>query len=294
MNFVSFKSFADAVRAKVLNDPDVMDNLFKTSQDLSPEEKTYQLDTLIGEARETLSMVTPYLDKSKTFLEIGGGIGLVYGYLSHQGYQVISIEPSTEGFGDRFMVGRKILESMNIDLSHWLDLMAADLNPNIHKSDLIFSNMVLEHIPNLEESMEKLKQCLSASGKMIHRCPNYAVPFEPHYNILLIPGFPRWTEYCRPFLKKESLWKDLHFTTVGEMKKLARQLGLTIHFQSGMYQWVLNRLLQDPIFRERKKFFYKIIHWIRVLKLLPVVELVLKKCPIVFTTPMTFYLKKKH
>ncbi len=291
--FMSFESFTSAVKSHVLRDLDVLDHLFESSQYLSHEEKVYHLETLMGEARETVQMISPHLDKSKTFLEIGGGIGLVYGYLLSQGYKVTSIEPSTGGFGDRFHVGQKILESMNIDVSQWLNLKAIDLDPNRHQSDFIFSNMVLEHIPNLKESMERLKHCLSSGGRMVHRCPNYTVPFEPHYNIALVPFFPRWTEYCRPFLKKESLWKDLHFTTVREIKKIACQLELTVSFQDGMYEWVFHRLIKDPTFRERKRFFYKVARWIQIIKLQGVLSLLFKMCPVTFTTPMTFYLERK-
>ena len=47
-------------------------------------------------------------------------------------------------------------------------------------------------------ALEALDALLSPGGMMIHHCPNYTVPFEPHFGIPLVPGAPERTAALLP------------------------------------------------------------------------------------------------
>jgi hypothetical protein len=49
---------------------------------------------------------------------------------------------------------------------------------------------------------------------MIHLCPNYTIPYEPHFRRLLVPFIPSALAPVRPDLKRNDLWRSLTFVTI--------------------------------------------------------------------------------
>ena len=60
----------------------------------------------LEEAELTLSLIKDQkIDKKKSLLEVGGGIGFVYGFLKHHGFNISSIEPSSSDFKGYYQAG---------------------------------------------------------------------------------------------------------------------------------------------------------------------------------------------
>ena len=89
---------------------------------------------------------------------------------------------------------------------------------------------------------------------MVHLCPNYTLPFEPHFGIPLIPFFPRATAclYPQTIKKLPGIWEELNFITAGRTKRLASAGGLTVSFDQGILAAAMRRFDRDQLFRERQ------------------------------------------
>ncbi len=270
-------------------DREFMGHAFDSSETgcrpMPPKEK---LAILIGEAEKTLIMIAPHLRPGMRLLEVGGGVGLVYALLRSCGFDVVSLEPGADGFGDRHRAGLRLLERLGVDSGGWLKTGIEDFPSSIPPFDLVFSYYVLEHVPNLGRAFQVMAGALSPDGLMVHQCPNYTIPFEPHYNIPLIPFKPEWTQALSPGLRHKGLWRGLRFTTVECITRLCARHGLRPVFRKGMIAGAFERVLDDPLFGARKQGFVKIARLLKVTGILTT----LRRLPPVLDTPMEFTARK--
>lgn len=155
---------------------------------------------------------------------------------------------------------------------------------------MIFSNNVLEHIDNLDEATAALASVLSKNGVMRHNCPNYQVPYEPHFGIPLIPGAPRKTAVLSKRLGSDPLWKTINFVTSRRMRKLARENRLEIQFDREHLLNTFLRLGDEPEFREKHPAIYGSYRVLKSTRLLGLLAYV----PPSLVTPIQFTLRRKE
>jgi len=118
--------------------------------------------------------------------------------------------------------------------------------------DLIFSNNVMEHIPGWHQAMDAMSAVLSSNGQMLHACPNYTVPYEPHYGVPVFRHFPEISR--RLFLQSSAdtgIWESLNFITCRALAGYCRQNRLNAAFEQGLLYKALKRLEDDPLFADR-------------------------------------------
>ena len=164
-------------------------------------------DYFVKDCKATLKLIENEFSSSQRLLEVGGGIGFVYIWLKKMGINLVSIEPS-EMESCSYEIGKEIINSLGIDDSNWVPLMAHEVKSLNKDFDLIFSNNVIEHISNLESSFEALAAALAKNGKMKHNCPNYLVPYDPHFGIPLLPFAPKKTPFLSMAKEQFSLEYD--------------------------------------------------------------------------------------
>lgn len=247
-----------------------------------------------SEARMTLPMIEPYLEKNKRILEVGAGLCLLSLFLRSQGYNIIALEPAQGGFDHFDDLKNSILEpSRNIDLSV-LDITAQELNPaeNGH-FDLIFSNNVLEHIPDINGAVLALANVLAPDGQMIHTCPNYAVPYEPHFGLPVVKFWPRITTFIWPgkINAQLELWESLNFLSYFQLRKIATRYKLKIRFSEHVMYNAFLRIGQDSEFAKRHTSsaagrIYRALVKLRLLNLIKII-------PPALSTPMVFEISHK-
>ena len=175
-----------------------------------------------------------------------------------------------------------------------IDLTVLDIAVENFRSEeygvfgVIFSNNVLEHIPDIESAFHGMVQVLSEEGVMVHSCPNYVVPFEPHLNIVAGKGLRRIAEWVNreKISRNRELWNSLNFITSFRVRKLCRRNALSVTFRKGtMYQAFL-RLENDAGFSARHAggVVQRGTYWLSRMGLLPLI----KRIPPDFATPMVF------
>lgn len=255
---------------------------------MTEQEAEAFLELYANEMRTTLGLVSEEIRSELKMLEVGAGLCLFSVFLKKQGYDITALEPSISGFG-KFEMAKKVILEAYADLGlRVLELPAQDLLLCDDRFDLIFSNNVLEHIPNLEAAWFGMCAALKPEGVMLHNCPNYLFPYEPHLGIPVIKAFPRLSTYIyRGAIEQyREVWESLNFITYFDVKRLTKATGMKVNFKRGLLFDALSRIEKDPYFRERHagsmvNVAYNILDKTGLLGLL-------RYIPPVLSTPMIF------
>ena len=251
------------------------------------------LKTLQFEARFGLNLILSQLLHDKRILEVGAGIGLLAGYLNSCGYQFTALEPGLGGFGVSAALARAVSSRPEFSSLHRLDLPAEKLDAALHgRFDFIYSINVLEHIPDIENAVRGMGAVLENLGEMVHTCPNYFVPYEPHFGIPLVPVAPRSTAIFLPQLKDSELWSSLNFITAARLNRACKAQGLMMNLEPGIMLRAFTRFDTDSEFRRRQgiSFVFKIFLFLKITGLL----YLLGKLPASWGTPMVAKISRRE
>jgi len=255
-------------------------------------EITQLLETFRNEASATFTLVAPHLRSEIRLLEVGAGLCLFSLFLRREGYDITALEPAMGGYSLFDTLRRLILDLHDdIELS-MLTCPAGELNAAEHgKFDLVFSNNVIEHIPDWQGAFSAMLAVLGEEGRMLHACPNYSVPYEPHYGVPVLRRLPRLSR--RFFLPREAdaeIWDSLNFICHRQVRNFARKHGYVVSFQSGLIYQALARMQSDPLFRERHQGLVAgladMLAKTGLLKLL-------RYLPAAMSTPMVFVMRRE-
>lgn len=247
-------------------------------------------DIALAEARNTCALLAASgVSLRGRVLEVGAGVGLVSAFLRSMGVDCVGIEPVEEGFSGTKLLQNALHQVMGATAAHPLPHRADELSASEHGVfDLIFSVNVLEHMQPLEPNLLGLARVLSPEGMMLHSCPNYNFPYEPHFGVPLIPGAPAATAvFFRKAIREAPLWRSLNFITSFQIKDFCRRNGLSVEFERGQIKEALVRLRSDPAFAERHRGLASgLARTAYVLRL----DRILVSIPPDLSTPMTFRL----
>lgn len=243
------------------------------------------LATSLAESLHTIRMIQREDLHNKRILEVGAGLGITSCFLARWAVNNVSLEPGGIGFERYRRLAELIREALGVAHEH-LTISAEELSPAEHgKVDLIFSNNVMEHVESVDVCLERLHSVLASGGRMIHNCPNYLVPYEPHYGLPLIPFYPETMARLLPkSITEQGLWKSLNFITLPQVAMIGKRLGATVEFQFGMMYQALVRLGDDAEFRARHRVLARLYPVLRTTGL----RASLRFLPARFCTPMVF------
>ena len=245
--------------------------------------------THVGEARVAMRFVGPAIDSGLRVLEVGSGIGLFAGFLRSIDIDVTELEPA--GMGFQFIgEARASLAGYTHPLRH-LDIGVEELQRELHGSfDLIFSLNVLEHVADWRIALQRCTSVLADGGQMMHAHPNYAVPYEPHFSVPLVPFRPALTARFLPDrISDTDTWRSLNWITARQVKRWCRSNSMKIEFRGGVLAEQLDRLMTDELFRERHKGFVhraaELTHRLRL-------DMLLTLLPSTLTTPVEYSIRR--
>jgi SAM-dependent methyltransferase len=252
----------------------------------SREEARLRLDILYGEACTGLKLLDwAGFQPHYRCLEVGSGAGLLTVFLQTRGFDLVAIDPVGRGFESSSALARALAEILGVAPSI-LRRAACELDPNdIGHFDLIFSVNVIEHFQPRDVNLDGLARVMAAAGTQVHTCPNYLIPYEPHFGIPLIPLAPWATPYLgHRRLLEDNLWRSLNFVTASDLRAYAKRHRLKILFRSGTVAEALERLLQEPAFAGRHP---PILRLAAKLARHPSLTRLLAGLPPIAATPMT-------
>jgi len=214
---------------------------------------TTMLNTYANESRVSVALIVDRLQPGLQLLEVGAGLCFTSLFLKAEGYQITALEPAIGGFGIFEQLKNAILKHHAALQLKVITVPAQQLSRKQHgRFDLIFSNNVMEHIPNWQAALTAMTSVLSGHGSMVHACPNYSVPYEPHYGIPVFRRFPQLSRSL--FLSSErdaEIWESLNFITCKNIRNYCNSYNLTYCFKRELLYNALRRIDDDPLFRER-------------------------------------------
>jgi 2-polyprenyl-3-methyl-5-hydroxy-6-metoxy-1,4-benzoquinol methylase len=262
----------------------------RISYDISKIKKQYF--NYIEEAEYGVKLLSKVDLEGKRVLEIGSGAGILTSWLIKNDVDVIGIEPSAIGYDFHKDIFTAIWDYFDLPADKVYDLSAEQLDPAVvGMFDLIFSLNVMEHIPseNLGIVFAKMKTVLKQDGFMYHHCPNYIIPFEPHYGIPLVPFFPGITGRLKG-IDKEGVWKSLNFITLFQVKNITKNLNLKVDFKKQVMKETFTRLEIDKEFASRHPALTKVYGVMKKVGIISLLGLI----PPVLCTPMTFTVRHSN
>jgi SAM-dependent methyltransferase len=250
------------------------------------------LETLKAEAKLGFRLVKDSLVAGQRVLEVGSGMGLLAGYLNSRGVDITALEPGLGGFSFSAALAKAVQKCPEFATLKRLDIPADCLSKKLHgEFDFIYSVNVLEHIPELEIALKGMAGVLAPNGKMVNTCPNYTVPYEPHFGIPLVPFFPRISPMFFPKCRGSELWGSLNFITSRWIKKICRRNGLKVSFEGGILYRTLLRLEEEPEFLKRQSNPL-ILGIFRLLKITGLLKLT-QFMPASLSTPMIYEIRMR-
>lgn len=223
------------------------------------------LETYCNEAAIGLDLIASDIEtftrttgRPPRILEVGAGIGLLSGAIRLAGHDVVGVEPAAGEFSMMAELSACVQEALLRPYPDYTTPVVRkailELDPvQDGRFDIIFSVHVLEHLHDLPGAFDAMDRLLAPGGHMIHLCPNYTMPYEPHLAIPLVPGAPRASAWFfrRAVARQKDVWDSLNFLTAGRMKRLSRARSREITFDSGVMGRFLRRLETDASFRNR-------------------------------------------
>lgn len=196
-----------------------------------------------------------------TVLEVGAGVGLLAMRLAADGHHVVAFEPQSAGF-DRNRAIRQLLQACwtgPAPVVEWHEtVFAPDLLDPARPVDVALSLNVLEHVADPAGLVQQVVASLGPAGTYRVICPNYAVPYEPHFNIPTVWS-KSWTG--RLFSRRidtadmpdpQGLWDELSWPTQRGLARALAARGVEVTFDRRATHAYLDRALGDPAFADRK------------------------------------------
>ena len=221
---------------------------------------TFKFNLVKDEAKQTLQLLRGMrLPMDARILEVGAGYGLASICLAMMGFSVTALEPGGVGFEDYVGTSSAFAQTCEVEIEHLESGAETACFTDIPLFDLIISNNVLEHIYEIDKAISNLTTALKRDGIMVHSCPNYSFPYDPHFGIPLVPFFPAVTKYVLPKrISKSSVWNSLNFITARRAKRMFRSSGLYVCFRKGTMTTGISRVRNEQIFAARHQKLHKL------------------------------------
>ena len=228
-----------------------------------PSEITDPLRTYISEAKFFKKIVTPdvaNLNSGSYVIEVGSGIGLLSLHLASLGFEVTAFEPQSSGFDQMNAMRTLISENWKPSAPN-VEFREASLNQTTQLekvADYIFAINVIEHVHDFEELITHAVKAKTPEATMRIVCPNYSIPYEPHFNIPII-----FTKGITQFIfghkirsskipNSVEFWRDLSWPTQRGLKKILNSKGWHVEFSRDATNEYLKRVFNDSDFIARK------------------------------------------
>ena len=231
--------------------------------DVIPPEITDPLRTYISEAKffkNIVALDVANLISGSYVIEVGSGIGLLSLHLASLGFEVTAFEPQSSGFNQMNAMRSLISENWKPSAPQ-VEFREASLNQTTQLeklADYIFAINVIEHVHDFEELITHAVKAKTPEATMRIVCPNYSIPYEPHFNIPII-----FTKRITKFIfghkihnskipDSDEFWGDLSWPTQKKLKKILKSKGWNVEFSRDATHEYLNRAFSDSDFIVRK------------------------------------------
>lgn len=227
-------------------------------------------------ARKWLDEDLHRLAKGSAILEVGAGLMILSAILVKEGWKVCALEPVGQGFS-MFEKLQAVIYPYLISKSIAPEVVSLPIESfrKEHAFDFAFSVNVMEHIDDVELGIANVVNALKFKSAYRFTCANYHFPYETHFNIptLFTKSLTEKVLGKIIFNSKRckdpvGTWRSLNWITVTQIKKICKQLPVTVSFNKNILKSTLERAVTDKQFSARRsKVVIRLIHFLTFLKL---------------------------
>jgi SAM-dependent methyltransferase len=231
-------------------------NLIQFCSEIFSQEPMYE--RFVNEARFGLSRLLPVLSafdlKTMQILEVGAGSCILSAYLASKRLSVTAVEPLGPEFDFFAELQARVLAfcaRQSIDLK--LIRALAEQLDRPGQFDVAFTINALEHMHDPLLAIDNMYASLKPGGIALLHCPNYTIPFDGHFNILLVTRSKRLNEWLYPSRigRYPKVWDELNFIRHIDVRRHLANRRVEFTFERRVMHDLVARLLSDPIFAER-------------------------------------------
>jgi SAM-dependent methyltransferase len=239
----------------VVNDVSEVD-LLRFCSEIFPKEPMY--DRFVNEARFGLSRVLPILPScaagSIEVLEVGAGSCMLSAYLASKRLHVTAVEPLGPEFDFFSDPQRRVLEFCRRKGTELKLVRATGEQLDLPgRFNVAFTINALEHMRDPLRTIDNMYDSLKPGGIALIHCPNYTIPFEVHFNVLLVTRSKPINEwlYQSRLRRYPKVWDELNFVRYIDVHRHLVKRRANFSFDHSVMRDLAARLMDDPIFAER-------------------------------------------
>lgn len=173
----------------------------------------------------------------KRVLVVGAGTGAESFSLVKRGAEVYGIEPNADAL--------EILHLKSQKLQYPAERFTPDVAEKLphpeNSFDFIYCFTVLEHVQNVERSIDEMLRVCKPNGIVSIVTPDYRFPLEQHYKLPMAPFSPKWLQFLYLWWMKRPLafLKDVNFVTTPQLDRLfwKRNVITMRLYEPHLYMW---------------------------------------------------------
>jgi len=208
--------------------------------------------------------ISPLVRSDMDCLEIGAGAGLLAALVARRVASVVAVEPVADGFVE----GGEILTRVEAARPDRLEFSRTtfEMYPADKTFDLIWSVNVFEHLSDWQAALEKAYSQLKPGGQCIILCPNYSIPYEPHFSLPLFVGpkltrqlFRRHIEAHEASRNAAGLWDSLNFIKAGQVLAFCREHSIPVSLDDDLLGRMFTRIQTESNLRRRHGLLRQLI-----------------------------------
>jgi ubiquinone/menaquinone biosynthesis C-methylase UbiE len=175
--------------------------------------------------------------KGKCVLVVGAGTGAESFSLVKHGAEVYGIEPNSEAL----QILKMKSQALQYPAERFTQEFVEDLSYAENSFDFIYCYTVLEHVKNVERTIDEMLRVCKPGGIVCIVTPDYRFPLEQHYKLPMVPFSPKWLQFVLLWLWRRPLafLKDVTFVNTPQLNRLfwKRNVITLRAYEPTLYQW---------------------------------------------------------
>lgn len=209
--------------------------------------------------REEDNLAKPNLDKvqnwigldfaGKQVLVVGAGTGAESVVLHQRKAKVFGIEP----FAPAFEILQLKSKKYGIPSGRFHQATAEKIPFDDDYFDLVYCYTVIEHVQNVEKSIDEMIRVCKVGGIVFIQTPDYRFPYEGHYKASRIPFSSKWLTYLQYKLagKPVKFLRSVNFVNARNLDRIfmKRNVLTTRVNPPWLRDWAKNRRANAPLIR---------------------------------------------
>lgn len=184
-------------------------------------------------------------DAPQKVLIVGGGTGAEFIALSLRGCEVYAVEPNPAAI----KISRLKALERGIEPEKFREGVGENLPFEDNFFDFIWCWTVLEHVQNVEATVQEMIRTVKPGGRILIHTPNYRQFYEPHYKLTLPMFLPKrlLTVWLRLLGRPTRYFNSIQFVNSHQLTRIFQKYPVYAHYVLEPRPTVTPQTLQERL-----------------------------------------------